>query len=71
MNKITHGIDKLKQENLRLKNENRVLKKALEKRENEIENIREKTERELEEAWKNLTEQELIEMYKELNSIWE
>ena len=71
MNRITHEIDKLKQENLRLKNENRVLKKALEKRENEIENIRERTERELEEAWKNLTEQELIEMYKELNSIWE
>ena len=71
MNKITHEIDKLKQENLRLKNENRVLKKALEKRENESENIRERTERELEEAWKNLTEQELIEMYKELNSIWE
>ena len=71
MNRITHEIDKLKQEILRLKNENRVLKKALEKRENEIKNIREKTERELEEAWKNLTEQELIEMYKELNSIWE
>ena len=71
MNRITHEIDKLKQEILRLKNENRVLKKALEKRENEIENIRERTERELEEAWKNLTEQELIEMYKELNSIWE
>ena len=71
MNRITHEIDKLKQENLRLKNENRVLKKALEKRENEIENIRERTERELEEAWKKLTEQELIEMYKELNSIWE
>ena len=71
MNNIAHEIDKLKQENLRLKNENRVLKKALEKRENEIENIRERTERELEEAWKNLTEQELIEMYKELNSIWE
>ena len=71
MNRITHEIDNLKQENLRLKNENRVLKKALEKRENEIENIRERTERELEEAWKNLTEQELIEMYKELNSIWE
>ena len=71
MNNIAHEIDKLKQENLRLKNENRVLKKALEKRENEIENIRERTERELEEAWKNLTEQELIEMYKEINSIWE
>ena len=71
MNRITHEIEKLKQEILRLKNENRVLKKALEKRGSEIENIRERTERELEEAWKNLTEQELIEMYKELNSIWE
>ena len=40
MNKITHEIDKLKQENLRLKNENRVLKKALEKKEQTIELLR-------------------------------
>ena len=40
MNRITHEIDKLKQENLRLKNENRVLKKALEKKEQTIESLR-------------------------------
>ena len=40
MNRITHEIDKLKQENLRLKNENRVLKKALEKKEQTIELLR-------------------------------
>ena len=40
MNRITHEIDKLKQEILRLKNENRVLKKTIEKRDQTIDYLR-------------------------------
>ena len=40
MQNLLNEIDRIKQENLRLKNENRVLKKALEKRDQTIDYLR-------------------------------